>query len=168
MTKTKLAVLTTACLILGGIWLSSYAQQSEVHKKATEGQSQMQMGPEMMQQMMKDMGNNPMMAQCQHMMRTVIYPDSASSILALKEQLDLSEKQTKELIAIQEKANAEAKRVLTEEQGKKFEALTKDWKPQSMMQCMQTMMSQMQKMMGGQMPACPMMQMMQGKERRTK
>ena len=125
---------------------------------------QMQMEPEKMKQMMEKMGDNPMMAQCMNMMRTPIFPDSPCSVFALKEQLGLSEEQAKNLGAIEERARAEARKTLTEEQAKKFEVLTKDWKPMSMMEEMQTMMPQMQKMMGGQMPCpCPMCQQMQGK-----
>jgi hypothetical protein len=161
--KKKLAVLTVALLIFGVMVLPSYAQQGKMEKKMDHGQSHMQAGPEMMQQMMKGMRDNPMMLQSRNMMHMLIYPDSPGSIVALKDRLRLSKEQIKKLGAVEEKANAEGKRILNAEQIKELEALTKDWNPQSMMQLMQTMLPQMQKSMGGQMPPCPMMQMMQAK-----
>ncbi len=49
-----------------------------------------------------------------NMMRTPIFPDSPCSIFALKQQLGLSEEQTKKLGSIEEKARGEARKVLTE------------------------------------------------------
>ncbi len=148
-------------LISVGVWFTALAQQTEPQN---EGGAPMQMGPKMMQHMMEGMANTPMMAQCMNMCRTVISHDSPSSLVALNEQLGLTEEQVKKLIAIEEQARNQAKVVLTDEQRAKFEELTKDWKPQSMMQGMQNMMPQMQKLMGGEMPSCPMMQMMRNQK----
>lgn len=115
--RTKFAALITICLVLGGMWLSSYAQMEP--------------------KMMKDASGDSMKLQCRCMMDTIIYPDSLLIISALKEELSLSENQVKKLNAIEGKAKAEAKNVLTDEQHKKFKTLTKGWKPQNMMQMMQ-------------------------------
>jgi hypothetical protein len=162
--KIKIVVLVAICLISGGVWLSSYAQQNEENKKATQGQSQTQTDAETMQQTSEGMCNNAMMAQCRHMMRTLVHPDSPMSMCAMKEQLGLSEKQIKDLMAIEEKAGIEAKNVLTGEQRNKFEALTKDWKPQFMVQGMQGMMPHTKKTMKCQTPMCPMTKTTQEKQ----
>jgi hypothetical protein len=148
--KRIFAVCLGACLILGSLWLYSYAQQGKTEKEETKEASQMQMGPGMMQQMMGR--GNSMMEQCRNMMRTLISPDSPNSILALRKELGLSEEQVEKIKAVGEKANAEAKKILSEKQLKQFETLTKEWTPQTMMQGMKKM------------PPCPMMQMMQEEE----
>lgn len=113
--------------------------------------------------MMQCMGDNAMTAQCMTMCNAAISPDSPSSLLALKDQLGLSERQAKALVEIETKARADARKMLTADQQKKLEGLTKDWKPTSMMQGMHTMSPQMQQMMGSQMSSCPMMQSSQAK-----
>lgn len=57
------------------------------------------------------------------------------SIVALQDEVGLSNDQVKQLTSIQEKANSEAKAVLTEEQRAKLSTVTKGWKPMSMSRC---------------------------------
>lgn len=178
--KTKFFMFTFVSLVSVVVFLSGCAtdpmaqcrqmmrNNPEMMRKETGNMpmmGQMQMDPEMMQQMMEHMKDNPMMVQCMTMMQAVMYPDSPSSLLAMKDSLKLSNEQVKRLKEIEESANAEARKILTEEQGKNFNALAGEWKPQSMMQGMQTMMPEMQKKMGGQMPCpCPMCQQMMQKK----
>ena len=56
-------------------------------------------------------------------------------------QLELSGDQIKQLTAIQEKSNTDAKAVLTDEQRTKLGTVTKGWKTMSMDQCW-TLMNQ--------------------------
>ncbi len=184
--KAKMTILIAVCLtsnllLLSGCGTDPMArcrqmmgsnsemmQQMMKDKNNMPMMGQMQMGqmkPEEMRQMMEKMGDNPMMTQCMNMMRMRAYPGSTASLLVMNGSLKLTDEQMNRLKAIEDKANAEASQVLTEEQLKIFDAVTKEWKPMSMMEGMQTMMPQMQKMMGGQIPCpCPMcQQMMQGK-----
>lgn len=165
----NLIAIVAVVFLLGILSLTGHAEQAKEDKGAA-GKNQMQMSPEVMQKMMqnpetiqqmmlimmKNMGmSDNMMSQCMNMMRTPIFPDSPFSIFALKQQLGLTEEQMKKLGSIEEKARSEARKVLTEEQTKKFSELVKNWKPMSMMEGMQTMMPEMQKKMGGQQMPCP-------------
>lgn len=158
--KIPLAVLSVVSFIM---LLSGCATDPMAQCRQMMGN--MGSNPEKMQQMMEEMGNDPMMAQPMNLMRMRAYPDSPASLLAMKASLKLSGEQVSKLKAIEEQANAEAKQILSEEQAKEFTTLTGEWKPQSMMEGMQTMMPRMHKMMEDQMPCpCPMcQQMMQGK-----
>ncbi|WP_298271132.1 hypothetical protein [Geobacter sp.] len=162
--KPRLAVMFATVAVVAGISLHAHAEEQV---PAGQKGMPMQMGPDAMQEMMKQMkermGDDPMMAQCMAMMQTPITPRSPASLLAMKESLKLSDDQVQKLKELEEKTNAEALRLLTEEQRASFTAMTKGWKPMSMMEGMQTMMPRMQKMMGNNCP-CPMCrQMMQGK-----
>lgn len=153
------AVFAAACC------LSAYSGEPQTPN--TQEGAQAQMGPEMMQQMKDRMGDNPMMSQCMIMMWTPIYPGSPCGLFAMADDLKLSGEQMAQLKSIAEKSNAEAMKILTEEQLKAFQSQTKEWKPMSMMQGMQKMMPQMQKMMGSDC-SCPMCSQMKKGEKKSK
>jgi hypothetical protein len=105
------------------------------------GYSQM-MGPQdmygcpwMTQSQVQSMQKHPMMGWYTHMGRIQLYPDDPMSILAWKDELDLSDSQADQLKAIDERAIADAKAVLSDEQKTKLARVTKGWKPMSMNQC---------------------------------
>lgn len=62
-------------------------------------------------------------------------PSPSLSLCCIANQLGLSGDQIKQLTAIQEKSNADAKAVLTDEQRIKLGTVTKGWKPMSMDHC---------------------------------
>lgn len=68
-----------------------------------------------------------MMGWYAHMGQTRVYPDSPMSIVALQDEVGLSNDQVKQLTSIQERANSDAKAVLTQEQraklGNRYEEL---------------------------------------------
>ncbi len=121
-------------ILVGGLWVSSYAQQTDKpeSKKEADEKTQTKQGQV----------DNSWRELCRNMMATMVYPASSGSILDLKDYLNLSEEQVKKLNAIVEKANAESRNILTDEQRKKLESVSENWQPQSM----QEMMSRWQKM----------------------
>jgi hypothetical protein len=124
--KTKVVALIASGLFGAGIW--GYSQQM--------GPQNMSGGcPWMTQAQVQHMQNHPMMGWYMHMGQTQFYPDSPMSIAAFQNQLGLSGDQIKQLTAIQEKANTDAKAVLTDEQRTKLGTATKRWKPMSMDHC---------------------------------
>lgn len=123
--KTKVVALIASGLFGAGIW--GYSQ----HMGHMGGHMQM-MCPWMSQSDMQRMQNNPMMGWYAHMGQTTVYPDSPMSIVALQDEVGLSKEQIQQLTSIQEKANSDAKAVLTEEQRAKLGTVTKSWKPMSM------------------------------------
>lgn len=124
--KTKLVALIASGLFGAGIW--GYSQHM--------GPRNMQMMcPWMTQTDMQHMQNQPMMGWYAHMGQTTVYPDSPMSIVALQDEVGLSKDQIRQLTSIQERANSDAKDVLTEEQRAKLSSVTKSWKPMSMSRC---------------------------------
>jgi hypothetical protein len=150
----KLTILTAAFLILSVPWLPSYGQQEKVEKKETEKQSQMQMGPDMMQEMMMNMKqagvSQDMMRRWQVMMNTPIFMDSPCAVYGQADTLGLSEEQKKQLSEIENEARQKALAVLTPEQLENMGDIPE--KPMSL----SNMCKEMSK-------ECPMMQMMHGK-----
>jgi hypothetical protein len=124
--KTKVVALIASGLFAAGIW--GYSQQM--------GPQNMQiMCPWMTQSDMQHMQNHPMMGWYMHMGQTQLYPESPMSILAWKDQLGLSESQAGQLKAIEERAIADAKAVLSDQQKDKLASITKGWRPMSMGYC---------------------------------
>ncbi len=123
--KMKVIALIATGLFGAGIW--GYSQQM--------GSQNMSGCPWMTQAQVQHMQNHPMMEWYMHMGQTQFYPDSPTSIAALQNQLGLSGDQIKQLTAIQEKSNTDAKAVLTDEQRTKLATVTKGWKPMSMDHC---------------------------------
>ena len=129
--KAKVVALIASGLFGAGIW--GYSQQM--------GPQTMSGCPWMTQAQVQHMQNHPMTGWYMHMGETQFYPDSPTSIIALQNQLGLSGDQIKQLTAIQEKSNTDAKAVLTDEQRTKLGTVTKGWKTMSMDQCW-TLMNQ--------------------------
>jgi hypothetical protein len=122
--KTKSVTLIATGLLATVIW----------------GQSQM-MGPHdmgcpwMSQPQVQSMRKHPMMGWYTHMGRIQLYPGDPMSILAWEDELGLSNSQADQLKAIEEKAIAEARAVLSDEQKAKLARVTKGWRPMSMNRC---------------------------------
>lgn len=122
-----------------------------------------------MQQMMQMCGMTPeMMQQGRMIMHAELSRDDPAALLGMKEQLKLSDDQSKRLQAIEQRARAEAKAVLDQSQQSQVSKLPDG--ASSMAQMHRQMMAQMQQMSGksgaptGQSEApCAMMQMMMNK-----
>lgn len=114
---------------------------------------------------MKEKISPEMKMRCQMMMGTAVSPTDPAAILALKDQLKLTDAQTAQLEAINKDARDKAIVVLTADQKTTLDALPKS--PQTMKDMHEQMMGKMQEMMGSnkmddQPMNCPMMKMMQG------
>ena len=123
--KMKVVALIATGLLTAGSW----------------GYSQM-MGPQdtygcpwMSSSEVQNMRKHPMMGWYTHMGRVQLYPGNPMSILAWKDELGLSNSQADQLKAIEERAIADAKAVLSDEQTTKLTRVTKGWRPMSMNQC---------------------------------
>jgi hypothetical protein len=123
--KTKVVALIASDLFAAGMW--GYSQQM--------GPQNMSGCPWMTQSDVQHMHNHPMMGWYTHMGQTQFYPDSPMSIAALQNELGLSGDQIKQLTSVQEKANADAKAILTDDQRAKLGTATKGWKPMTMYHC---------------------------------
>ena len=121
--KTTILTLTAALVLTGGIWLR--AQQSDEGSTGTASGS--------------DESKTAMVEQCRHMCAIQYNPESPGSLLAWKQELNLTEDQAATLRTVEEKAIGDAKALLTAEQLGKLKELAQNVKPQSMMQCMQGM-----------------------------
>jgi hypothetical protein len=122
--KTKILTLTVALLLTGGTWLR--AQQGD------EGSTGAASG--------SDESKTAMVEQCRHICAIQYNPESPGSLLAWKQELNLTEDQAASLRTVEEKAMGDAKALLTAEQLGKLKELAQNMKPHSMMQCMQGMM----------------------------
>ena len=129
--KTKIVALIASGLFAAGIW--GYSQH--MGHMGQMGSDMQTMCPWMTQSDVQRMHKNPMMGWYAHMGQTMVYPDSPMSIVALQDEVGLSNDQVKQLTSIQERANSEAKAVLTQEQRANLATVTKGWKPMSMSRC---------------------------------
>ena len=136
--RTTILTVTAAFLLAGGIWLR--AQQSDEESTGTATGS--------------DESKTAMMEQCRHMCATQYNPESPGSLLAWKQELNLTEDQAASLRTVEEKAISDANALLTADQLGKLKELAENMKPQSMMQFMQGMMHGMKGKMGDAMPMC--------------
>jgi len=118
--KMKVVALVASGLITAALW--GYSQQMGSHMYGSPGMNQSHM---------QHMRNHPMMGWYTRMGQTQVYPSSPMSILAWKDELGLSDSQASQLKAVEERAIAEAKAVLTNEQRIKLANMTKGWKPMS-------------------------------------
>jgi hypothetical protein len=110
---------------------------------------------------MMDKMSPQMKMRCQMMMDTAVTPADPAAILALKDQLKLTETQTAQLKAINKEAQDKAVAVLTADQKTTLDALPAS--PETMMDMHEQMMGKMRKVMGGNKEmSCPMMNMMRG------
>ena len=130
MKKILMGCLFVGLVLAGGLLLSSYAEQSK--NSATDKQEKEDAsGKTQTKQVQLE---NSWWELCRNRMTTMVYPESSGSILALEDYLSLSEEQVKNLKTIVEKANVEAKGILTDAQRKKLESVSESWQPQSMME----------------------------------
>jgi len=90
-----------------------------------------------------------MVEQCRHTCAIQYNPEGPGSLLAWKQELNLTKDQAASLRTVEEKAIGDAKALLTAEKLGKLKTLAKDMKPQSMMH-MQGMMHGMKGKMGMQ------------------
>jgi hypothetical protein len=132
--RTTILTLTAALVLTGGLWLR--AQRSDEGSTGTLTGSQE--------------GKTAMDEQCRHMCATQYNPESPGSLLAWKQELNLTDDQAASLRTVEEKAIGDAKALLTADQLGKLKELAQDMKPQSMMQFMQGMKGKM----GDAMPMC--------------
>jgi hypothetical protein len=123
--KMKTAALIAGGVIAAGLW--GYGQQ--MGPQNTSG------CPWMTQAQMQHVQNHPMMGWYMHMGQIQLYPESPTSIVAWKNELGLSDIQAGQLKAIEERAIADAKAALTDEQKAKLATLTKGLSPMSMDHC---------------------------------
>ncbi len=113
---------------------------------------------------MKDMGmSDAMMSRCRMMRTLEVSAYDPAGILALKEELQLSEQQVQKLQTLLQASRDGAKAALTDSQKQKLRVINDT--PNSMMQMHQHMMDRMQKMMKGKgwthrRMMCPMHMMM--------
>ena len=117
-------MLSAALALAGGIMLR--AQESQEGAAGTASAS--------------EETKTSMVEQCKHMCAVQYNPESAESLLAWKAELKLTDDQVASLKTVEEKARADAKALLDPEQLNKLAEISKDMKPQSMMQLMQGMM----------------------------
>jgi len=135
--KTKILTWSAVLVLASGIGLR--AQQSDEGSMGTMSGA--------------DESKRAMVDRCRHMCAVQLNPESPASLLAWKEQLELSADQADKLRSVEEKAISDAKALMTAEQLGKLKALAQDMKPQSMMH-MQGMMHGMKGKMGNAMPMC--------------
>ena len=122
--KTTILTLGAALLLTGGGWLR--AQVSDETAAGTASGS--------------EESKTAMVEQCRHMCAIQFSPESPGSLLAWKQELNLTDDQAASLKTVEEKATADAKALLSADQLTKLQELAKNMKPQSMMQFMQGMM----------------------------
>jgi hypothetical protein len=136
--RTTIRTLTAALVLTSGLWLR--AQQSYEGSTGTVTGSQE--------------GKTAMVEQCRHVCATQYNPESPGSLLAWKQELNLTDDQAASLRTVEEKATSDAKALLTSEQLGKLKELAQNMRPQSMMQFMQGMTHGMEGKMGDAMPMC--------------
>lgn len=122
--KMKLVALVVSGVLAATIW--GYSQMMGPHDMGC---------PWMSESQVQSMGKHPMMGWYTHMGRIQLYPGDPMSIVAWEEELGLSNSQTDQLKAIEERAIADARAVLSDEQKTKLGRLTKGWRRMSMNQC---------------------------------
>jgi hypothetical protein len=119
--KKTIITLSVALLVAGGMMLRAQEGQQGTGGAATATEE----------------SKTSLVDQCSHMCAVQFRPQSPASLLAWKEKLGLTDDQVASLKAVEEKAVADAKALLKPEQVAKLDELSKDMKPQSMMEFMQ-------------------------------
>lgn len=165
-------------LVVGGFLVAAVAALPLAFGQGHAGQAKDQ--PPHSGMMMGGMGHmnmgqmkmsEPMMMRCRMMMSMEVKADDPAALLALKDQLKLTDEQADRLKAIVAQAREQADKVLTDEQKKQLEPMAKT--PDTMMEMHRQMMQKMQQAKGSakpgmmQMPMCPMMEMMHQMEKGT-
>lgn len=147
-------------LLLLALGCLAYAQTSTGGGQSAQKGGAMPMGHDMGQM------SPEMKTKCQMMMQAQLTPSDPSALVALKDQLKLTEDQVKKLQAIQEQARKDAAAVLNDEQKQQVAKIpaTPDTSTGMHQQMMQMMKDMHGGQGGGQMPTmnCPMMNMMGG------
>ena len=156
--KTKISLLAAGLAVSLG--LSSMVAQTDQQTQAPDTQStkmmgMMNMSPDQCREMMKKMGmSDAMIARCQIMGTAQVSAYDPVAVLALRDELKLTDDQVKELEAIATSTQEQVKAKLTAEQLSALEPIAAT--PSSMMQMCQSMHSMTGKDMMG-MTTCPMM-----------
>jgi hypothetical protein len=138
--------------------------QSDVKQKADQpsqpGMMQGDMKPGMMGGMEAMKMSEPMKMRCGMMMNMEVTSHDPAALLALKDQLKLTEEQTKRLEAIVAQARQQAEQVLTDEQKTQVQPLEK--LPTTMKEMHRQMMEKMGQAKGGMkgQMTCPLMEQM--------
>ena len=161
--KSRVLTLTLAAVATIGLASAySFAQAQQDHGQHQHGQSGggQQQADEGQMPM-----SQPMMMRGRMMMRMQMHRQNPQAILALKEELKLSDEQAQQLQSIAAEAREKTQQVLNDEQKQSLEKL-KDT-PNTPMQMHQHMQQMMQRMHGEDaakqmQQMCPMMKMMQG------
>jgi hypothetical protein len=153
--KTKIALLAAGLAVslgLGGL-IAQTDQQTQTPSAQTMGM--MNMSPEQCREMMKKMGmSDAMITRCQIMGSAQISAYDPAAVLAIRDELKLTDEQVKELETIAATTQEQVKTKLTAEQLASLQPIAAT--PNSMMQMRQSMHSMTGEKMTGMM-MCPMM-----------
>ena len=167
MKRHSLGGAAAAAIIAAGFGWQAYAQTGEQGRGGGSMEDMQMMGDmQGMEGMSKEMEGRMRMN-----MQTQVSPSDPAAMLAMQEELELTDQQVQELQSLVERTRQSAADVLTDEQRQQVEAMPQG--PQTMMQMHRQMMERMGEhgmmggrggmMMGQQEKAamgCPMMRMM--------
>ena len=156
--KTKTALLAAGLAVslgLGGVIAQTDKQTPAPDTQSMNMMGMMNMSPEKCREMMKKMGmSDAMITRCHIMGTARVSAYDPAAVLALRDELKLTDDQVKELEAIATTTQEQVKTKLTAEQLTALEPIAAT--PSSMMQMGQSMHSMTGKNMMGMM-MCPMM-----------
>ena len=136
--KTTILTLATTLALTGTMWLG--AQQSDEGSTGTTSGS--------------DESKSAMVEKCRQICATQYNQESPASLLASKQELNLTQDQVVSLRTVEEKAISDAKALLTPEQLGKLKELAESTKPQPMMHGMKGGMHDTEAKMEHAMPMC--------------
>jgi hypothetical protein len=156
--KAKTALLAAGIgvsLGFSGLFAQTDQQAPAPDTQSTKTMGMMNMSPEQCREMMKKMGmSDAMIARCQIMGAAQVSAYDPAAVLALRDELKLTDDQVKDLEAIAATTQKQVKSKLTAEQLASVEPIAAT--PSSMVQMCQSMHSMTGKNMMGMM-MCPMM-----------
>jgi hypothetical protein len=152
-TKTALLAAALAVSLLLSRLIAQTDQQTQTPKAQTMGMTNM--SPEQCREMMKKMGmSDAMITRCQIMGSAQISAYDPAAVLAIRDELKLTDEQVRELETIAATTQEQVKAKLTAEQLASVQPIAAT--PSSMMQMCQSMHSMTGEKMTGMM-MCPMM-----------
>ncbi len=152
-TKTALLAAALAVSLLLSRLIAQTDQQTQTPNAQTMGMTNM--SPEQCREMMKKMGmSDAMITRCQIMGSAQISAYDPAAVLAIRDELKLTDEQVKELETIAATTQEQVKAKLTAEQLASVQPIAVT--PSSMMQMCQSMHSMTGEKMTGMM-MCPMM-----------
>lgn len=155
MNRTFLAASLAVGLAMGALRAQTDQQTPAPSPQSMDTMGMMNMSPEQCREMMKKMGmSDAMITRCQMMGTVQVSAYDPAGILALRDELKLTDDQVKELEAIATTTQEQVKTKLTAEQLAALEPIAAT--PSSMMQMCQAMQAMTGKGMMGMM-MCPMM-----------